>query len=111
MDHGLYEERPPGELLESDVNAPASEPSESPGVTFDSAREIPRDSARRTTLNDPDALDDPGALILCVERRFRFFDGLLDRSQGECLGRVLPGFKRHPVALDGSRWLPMTPTA
>ena len=60
-----------GVLLGSDINAPAGGPS--PGVTFDSAREIPRDSARRTTLNDPDALDDSGALFLCVERRFRLF--------------------------------------
>ena len=61
MGHGLYEERPPGELLESDVNGPASEPYESPGVTFDWAREIPRDNARRTSLNGTGALNDPDA--------------------------------------------------
>ena len=31
------------------------------------------------------------------------------RIQGECLSRLLPRFKRLPVAPNGSRWLPMAP--
>ena len=29
--------------------------------------------------------------------------------KGECLSRLLPRFKRRPVAPNGSRWLPMAP--